>query len=153
VQQFDDYQKFTEVTVSYPEDSAIGYTVMGLIGETGEYAEKIMDLTDQVSKVQPDEEEAFQELKEILAQAIEVGHRAEVLKKQLRARKARIPNIIIWGSDQRDNLQKEMGDVLWYCTRATCALGMKLSEVVDNNVSKLISRLKRGVIQGEGDNR
>jgi len=114
MQQFDDYQKFTEVTVSYPEDSAIGYTAMGLIGETGEYAEKIMQLTNQVSNVQSDEEEAFEELKQILNQAI---------------------------------------DALWYCTRAACALKLKLSDVIDNNVSKLISRLKRGVIQGEGDNR
>lgn len=153
MQHFDDYQKFTDVTVSYPEDSAIGYTAMGLIGETGEYAEKIMQLTDQVSNIQDDEVEAFEELREVLMQAIDVGQRAEILKKKLRARKARIPNIIIWSSDQRDNLQKEIGDILWYCTRASCALRLKLSEVIDNNVSKLISRLKRGVIQGEGDNR
>jgi len=153
MQQFDDYQKFTEVTVSYPEDSAIGYTAIGLIGESGEYAEKIMKLTDQVSEVQDDETEAFEELREVLMQAIDVGQRAEVLKKKLRARKARIPNIIIWGSDQRDGLQKELGDVLFYITRAACALQTKLSQVADNNVSKLISRLKRGVIQGEGDNR
>lgn len=153
MQHFDDYQKFTDVTVSYPEDSAIGYTAMGLIGETGEYAEKILQLTDQVSDVQDDEKEAFEELRAILMQAIDVGKRAEILKKKLRARKTRIPNIIIWGSDQRDKLQKEIGDILWYCTRASCALRLKLSEVIDNNVSKLISRLKRGVIQGEGDNR
>ena len=114
MQHFDDYQKLTEVTVSYPEDSAIGYTAMGLIGEVGEYAEKIMDLTSQVSDVQSDEQEAFDELRQILEQAIGVGRRAEILKKQWRARKTRIHNIIIWSSDQRDNLQKEIGDILWY---------------------------------------
>lgn len=153
MQHFDDYQKFTDVTVSYPEDSAIGYTAMGIVGEAGEYAEKILQLTDQVSEVQDDEKEAFEELREVLMQAIDVGQRAEILKKKLRARKARIPNIIIWSSDQRDNLQKELGDILFYIARAICALRMKFSHIADNNVSKLISRLKRGVIEGDGDNR
>lgn len=153
MQQFDDYQKFTEVTVAYPEDSAIGYTAIGMIGETGEYAEKILQLTDQVSQVQDDEMEAFEEFRDIIQQMVDVGTRAENLKKRLRARKTRLPNIIIWTSDQRNGLDKELGDALFYISRAACAIKMRLSEIANNNVSKLISRMRRGVIEGDGDYR
>ncbi len=50
-------------------------------------------------------------------------------------------------------LKAELGDVLWYFTQICTNLGFTLEEVAEQNLDKLFSRLERGVIQGEGDNR
>jgi NTP pyrophosphatase (non-canonical NTP hydrolase) len=47
----------------------------------------------------------------------------------------------------------EIGDVLWYIARISDELGVSLSEVADANISKLLDRLSRNKINGNGDNR
>jgi len=39
--EFDDYQKFTEITAIYPNERGVEYTALGLNGEAGEVAEEI----------------------------------------------------------------------------------------------------------------
>jgi NTP pyrophosphatase (non-canonical NTP hydrolase) len=51
------------------------------------------------------------------------------------------------------DVEKEGGDVLWQLARVLDDLGIKLSGAVAVNVSKLESRKRRNVINGEGDNR
>src|SRR5689334_18908486 len=50
-------------------------------------------------------------------------------------------------------LAKEMGDVLWYIAVLAHELGLSLDDIAAENLTKLKSRKKRGVIAGQGDNR
>jgi NTP pyrophosphatase (non-canonical NTP hydrolase) len=53
----------------------------------------------------------------------------------------------------REALKGELGDVLWYLTQICTELGLSLDEVAEHNIEKLYSRLERGKIGGDGDNR
>ena len=54
-------------------------------------------------------------------------------------------------SDFRNSLIDEMGDVMWYFARICDVLDVKMYEVMERNVSKLISRKVRDKIKGDGD--
>lgn len=54
---------------------------------------------------------------------------------------------------QREELSKEMGDVLWYLAALANELGLDLETIAIQNVVKLRDRRDRGVVKGEGDNR
>ena len=47
----------------------------------------------------------------------------------------------------------ELGDVLWYAANLAHVLGYQLSEIAQLNIDKINSRLERGTLHGEGDNR
>lgn len=47
----------------------------------------------------------------------------------------------------------ELGDVLWYIARLSDEMGYTLSDVMKKNYEKLESRIERGTIGGNGDNR
>lgn len=53
----------------------------------------------------------------------------------------------------RNELLKEVGDVLWFCSHLSRQLGSNLDEVAKMNIDKLRDRAMRNVIIGEGDNR
>ena len=55
--------------------------------------------------------------------------------------------------NQRLELAKEIGDVLWYADRLSVELGYTLEQVAKMNIDKLHSRYKRNQIKGDGDNR
>ena len=74
----------------------------------------------------------------------EAGEFAEKIKKKYRDTPL-LPD--------RETLGKELGDVLWYTARLAEVYGFTMSQIIDLNVAKLESRAKRGVLQGEGDNR
>ena len=57
------------------------------------------------------------------------------------------------GDEDRESLKQELGDVLWYLTQICTELDITLQEVAEANLVKLLSRLERGKIQGDGDNR
>ena len=50
-------------------------------------------------------------------------------------------------------IQKELGDVLWYISQLCEELGLSLGEVAEMNRAKLEDRKARGVIRSRGDNR
>jgi len=57
------------------------------------------------------------------------------------------------GNAEREALRSELGDVLWYLAQVCTELGLSLDDVAQANIEKLYSRLERGKIGGEGDNR
>lgn len=52
-----------------------------------------------------------------------------------------------------NGLKAELGDVLWFVAHLAHRFGWTLEEVGQDNIDKLTSRQKRGVIIGNGDNR
>jgi len=82
-----------------------------------------------------------------LGLANEVGEVAGKIKKIFRDKGGEITE------EDRQALKGELGDVLWYLTQICTELGLSLEEVAEANLTKLFSRLERGKIRGEGDNR
>lgn len=59
------------------------------------------------------------------------------------------------GDDEvlRQNIKKELGDVMWMVAAVAADFDLTLSEVCEHNIEKLNSRKERNVITGSGDNR
>lgn len=55
--------------------------------------------------------------------------------------------------EDRKELGKELGDVVWYIAQFAHSLDLSLNEIMQQNLSKLADRKKRGVQKGKGDNR
>lgn len=77
----------------------------------------------------------------------EAGEVAENVKKMLRDDNG------VLSSTRRDNIIKELGDVLWYLSNLAADIGVDLDTVAQTNLNKLLDRKARGVIHGSGDNR
>ncbi len=77
----------------------------------------------------------------------EAGEVAGKIKKIFRDKQGQISD------EDREALKQELGDVLWYLTQICTELNLTLEEVAEANITKLFSRLERGKIRGEGDNR
>ena len=77
----------------------------------------------------------------------EAGEIAEKIKKHLHADTGDLTD------EQKEDLRKELGDVLWYLTAFGAYIGWDLEDVAAKNKEKLASRFKRGVVLGDGDNR
>ena len=77
----------------------------------------------------------------------EAGEVAGKVKKIFRDKNGLI------GEAEREALKGELGDVLWYLAQVCTELNLSLDEVAEHNIEKLYSRLERGKIGGEGDNR
>lgn len=77
----------------------------------------------------------------------EAGEITEKIKKIVRDKHGKI-------SDQdREDLAKEVGDVLWYLATLAKHLGYSFDDIARKNLDKLESRQKRGKLRGSGDNR
>lgn len=57
------------------------------------------------------------------------------------------------GEAEREALQAELGDVLWYLAQTCSELDISLAEVAEANLNKLLDRQARGTIHGDGDHR
>lgn len=55
--------------------------------------------------------------------------------------------------DQRSALLAECGDVAWYLTRLCAELGSDLGTAMTENKARLLDRMERGKLAGDGDNR
>ena len=53
----------------------------------------------------------------------------------------------------REDIVKELGDVLWYIAALADYLDLSLDDIATTNLAKLASRQSRGVLGGSGDNR
>lgn len=77
----------------------------------------------------------------------ESGEVAEKFKKLIRDKKGQI------SEEDKHQILKELGDVLWYINAISTLLGSNLGEVATINLSKVLDRKARGVRRGSGDNR
>jgi NTP pyrophosphatase (non-canonical NTP hydrolase) len=128
----------------YPfKGSNIVFPAMGLVGESGELADKIKKhwrnssnhlnkQNEQLSRTNGDpsswpENYPMPELQSMSATSLT--------------------------NEQRESIIEEMGDVLWYLYALSNEVGTDLAEVAYINVRKLSGRLARGTTLGEGDKR
>lgn len=58
-----------------------------------------------------------------------------------------------FSEEEKLEIQKELGDVLWYISQLCEELGLSLEEVARTNRAKLEDRKTRSVIKSRGDNR
>lgn len=78
----------------------------------------------------------------------EAGECADKVKKLWRDNAANIDSAVF-----REELAKELGDVLWYVAAIASEIGYPLDLIAKMNVEKLASRHARDVLAGSGDNR
>jgi NTP pyrophosphatase (non-canonical NTP hydrolase) len=83
----------------------------------------------------------------VLGLTNEAGEVAGKIKKIFRDRGGLI------NAEERQSLESELGDVLWYLAQVCTELDLDLDKVAEHNLEKLYSRLERGKIGGDGDNR
>lgn len=77
----------------------------------------------------------------------EAGEVAEKFKKILRDKNGMVTD------EERKELAKELGDILWYVNSVGVYLGFSLDDIAQMNLDKLSSRKNRDVLAGSGDNR
>lgn len=77
----------------------------------------------------------------------ETGEVAEKIKKIIRDRGGLV------SESDRIEIRKELGDVLWYLAQISSEIGLDLETVAHGNIEKINSRLERGCLHGQGDNR
>lgn len=77
----------------------------------------------------------------------EAGEIAEKIKKIVRDKGGELT------AEDKDELAKEIGDVLWYLAVLSRHLDIDFDEIGVRNIAKLRSRQARNQIQGSGDNR
>lgn len=53
----------------------------------------------------------------------------------------------------KDDMESELGDILWYINALASDAGLSLERIAELNIQKLRDRQKRGVLGGSGDNR
>ena len=82
-----------------------------------------------------------------LGLAGEAGEVAEHAKKAIRDDGGEISD------ERRLALARELGDVLWDTSQLATELGLELEDIARENLDKLLSRQRRGVLSGGGDNR
>lgn len=82
-----------------------------------------------------------------LGLAGEVGEVVEKVKKTFRDDGGRMTE------SRKEEIKKELGDVLWYLAQISTELKFSFSDVAKGNINKLKSRKERGTLHGSGDNR
>ena len=82
-----------------------------------------------------------------LGLAGETGEVCEKIKKVYRDKDG------VFSEETTNELKKEIGDVLWYIQALCNDLGLNMQDVAQANVDKLMDRMNRNVIHGNGDNR
>lgn len=83
----------------------------------------------------------------ILGLSDESGEVLGKFKKLLRDKDGKL------SAEDKKEILKEIGDVLWYVNSISHLLDSSLEEVAKMNNEKLLSRKARGVVKGSGDNR
>jgi NTP pyrophosphatase (non-canonical NTP hydrolase) len=82
-----------------------------------------------------------------LGLAGEAGEVAEHAKKAIRDDAGTV------NDERRAAMAKELGDVLWYVAQLASELELDLDSIAEENLEKLLSRQRRGVLSGNGDDR
>jgi NTP pyrophosphatase (non-canonical NTP hydrolase) len=82
-----------------------------------------------------------------LGLAGEAGEFSNKVKKIIRDKQGQVD------AESREDMIKELGDVLWYLSACATDLGVTLNSVAEQNIAKLNKRLENNTISGNGDNR
>ena len=77
----------------------------------------------------------------------EAGEEAEKIKRVLRDNNGVVDDL------KRQEIKKELGDVLWYLSQIATELDLSLDDIARFNIGKLSSRQERNKLFGDGDNR
>ena len=77
----------------------------------------------------------------------EAGETAEKVKKAIRDDGGTLTE------ERRAAIAAELGDVLWYAAQLATEAGLDLEDIAAANLEKLLSRQRRAVLHGSGDNR
>ena len=86
-------------------------------------------------------------MEKVLGLVGEAGETADKVKKILRDKDGVI------SEEDKQEVTKELGDVIWYAASIARYLNVPFSEVAKMNVEKLSSRKSRGKLHGAGDSR
>ena len=86
-------------------------------------------------------------MEKVLGLAGESGETADKVKKIIRDKNGAI------SEEDKGEIVKELGDVLWYVATIARYLDVPFSEVAEKNLQKAESRRVRGKLHGSGDNR
>ena len=86
-------------------------------------------------------------VEKVLGLAGEAGETADKVKKVLRDKGGCATD------EDKKEIVKELGDVIWYVASIARYLDVPFSEVAKMNVEKLTSRKERNKLHGAGDNR
>lgn len=105
-----------------------------------EYQEK-----SRKTAVYPDAGKNF--LYPVLGIAGESGEVADKVKKIFREKDGALDE------HSKEELEKELGDLLWYMAQFATEIGISLDDVARKNIEKTQSRMDRGMLLGDGDNR
>lgn len=77
----------------------------------------------------------------------EAGEVSEKIKKVIRDFGG------VMSDEQKEEIKKELGDVLWYVSAISSELGFSMEEVAQKNLEKLGKRSEEKKLHGNGDNR
>lgn len=77
----------------------------------------------------------------------ESGEVAEKFKKLIRDKN----NVLT--DDYKAEIKKELGDIIWYIAQIATELGISFDDIAKTNIEKIMSRMERSKINGNGDNR
>ncbi|MBP9727806.1 MAG: nucleoside triphosphate pyrophosphohydrolase family protein [Candidatus Moranbacteria bacterium] len=83
----------------------------------------------------------------VLGIAGESGEVAEKIKKVLREKNG------IVDEETKQEIEKELGDLLWYMSQLASELSISFDGIAQKNIIKTQSRMERGTLLGNGDNR
>jgi NTP pyrophosphatase (non-canonical NTP hydrolase) len=77
----------------------------------------------------------------------ESGEVAEKFKKLIRDRNGTM------SEEYKAEIKKELGDIVWYIAQIASELGISFEDIAETNIEKIMSRMERSQINGDGDNR
>ncbi len=83
-----------------------------------------------------------------LGLAGETGEVVEKVKKLVRGGVEKLQDV---PEDKKQEIAKELGDMLWYISQMATEFGMTLQSVAELNIKKLADRMSRGVVHSSGD--
>ena len=86
-------------------------------------------------------------IEKVLGLAGEAGETADKIKKILRDKDGIVTD------EDKTEITKELGDVLWYLSNIARYFNVQLSDVAQKNLDKLENRQQRNKLHGTGDNR
>ena len=112
-----------------------------------EYQKKAHETADYPSGTIGKDRHAVDYIYPALALSEEAGEVAGKFAKAVR------DNQGVLDGERRLQIEKELGDVLWFIAELCTVLNVDMGTIAQINLDKLASRKARGVIHGNGDDR